>query len=311
MISIIICSKHTDISESLKNNIKNTVGCDYELVVIDNSKNNFSIFTAYNKGVEISKSPYLCFIHDDVEFISQNWGEHIINHLSKPYVGFIGVAGGQAMLRVPFGWTSYNPTYNITHTTYDKNNEPTDRKDFFSPSTDETLIPATVLDGVFLCAKKELFEKIRFDNETFNGFHSYDLDICMQSIQNGYQNFVVFEIELRHFSTGNFDKKYLLSLFRLHEKWEPYLPLFEKSISPKITSKDLYRIEKDALKRLKKRLIRAGMSNKEIYPLIKNFTLLTGTQIDLIRLILFLNITLSFNRIISIFRKKMVYQQFK
>ena len=60
MISIIICSRTPDISRELKQNIATKIGCDYELVVIDNSSNGHSIFSAYNEGVEKAKGELLC-----------------------------------------------------------------------------------------------------------------------------------------------------------------------------------------------------------------------------------------------------------
>ena len=66
MISIIICCRIQTINKDLSENIKNTVGCDYELIVIDNSQNSYSIFEAYNLGIERSNGDYLCFIHDDI-----------------------------------------------------------------------------------------------------------------------------------------------------------------------------------------------------------------------------------------------------
>lgn len=51
MISCIICSRRLDISAELKENIASTIGREYELVVIDNSKNERSIYGAYNHGV--------------------------------------------------------------------------------------------------------------------------------------------------------------------------------------------------------------------------------------------------------------------
>jgi len=68
MISLISCSRNSDISLKLKDNIAATIGCDYELVFIDNSKNSYNIFQAYNEGVSRSKGDILCFMHDDVIF---------------------------------------------------------------------------------------------------------------------------------------------------------------------------------------------------------------------------------------------------
>ena len=66
MISLIICSRTADISDELKQNIATTIGCEYELCVIDNSRNEYSIFTAYNEGVRRAKGDILCFMHDDI-----------------------------------------------------------------------------------------------------------------------------------------------------------------------------------------------------------------------------------------------------
>ena len=68
MISIIICSRTQAISKDLSENVQNTVGCDHELVIIDNSENQYSIFEAYNLGIKQSKGEYLCFAHDDILF---------------------------------------------------------------------------------------------------------------------------------------------------------------------------------------------------------------------------------------------------
>ena len=46
MISCIICSRKSDISAELKQNIQDTIGTDYELVIIDNSHSQYSIFSA-------------------------------------------------------------------------------------------------------------------------------------------------------------------------------------------------------------------------------------------------------------------------
>jgi hypothetical protein len=56
MISCVICSRQPVISAKLKENIASTVGCEYELVVIDNSTNEYSIFSAYNEGVRCAKA---------------------------------------------------------------------------------------------------------------------------------------------------------------------------------------------------------------------------------------------------------------
>ena len=41
MLSLIICSRTPRISKELERDIAETIGCEYELVVIDNTKGNF------------------------------------------------------------------------------------------------------------------------------------------------------------------------------------------------------------------------------------------------------------------------------
>ena len=71
MISIVICSRKKDVSVELKKNIAETNGCEYEMVVIDNSRNKHNIFHAYNEGVSRAKGEILSFMHDDILFHSK------------------------------------------------------------------------------------------------------------------------------------------------------------------------------------------------------------------------------------------------
>lgn len=290
----------------MANNIHDTIGCEYELIVADNSKNQFSIFSAYNWGIQKSNFLYLCFVHEDVEFQTINWGRIVIDYLNKPNTGFVGVAGGQAVLRVPFGWSSYNPFCSIIHSHISIDNKVVDEKKLLPKYPKNTIESVVTLDGVFLCAKRELFEEIKFD-ESFNGFHCYDLDISFQAIIKGYRNYVVYDIDLKHFSKGKFDINYITSLLRFQEKWEDLLPVFEHSITNETISSILYKAEKDALLRLRKRMVRTGMQNKSIYAYIKKYTRLTGKTKDKL-LLFFLPADIFFIRITSILRKKMIFQ---
>lgn len=309
MISIIICSKNKEISSSLANNIQDTVGCEYELIVIDNSENQYSIFSAYNTGITKSKFPYLCFVHDDVEFITKNWGKKVTDYLNKPDNGFIGVAGGRAILRVPYDWSSYYPLCNITHSHFDSVNNLIDKKKIKPKNHDTSSEFCLILDGVFLCARKTIFEKIQFD-ENLVGFHCYDVDICMQTIQAGFRNRVVYDIDLKHFSRGSYDKNYIDALFNFHNKWNHILPVFDQSVDKETKNKILYKTEKKTINRLRKRMIRTGMNINEIIPVIKKYVLLTGKNIDKF-LLFILKPELHLFRFISILRKKMIYQKRK
>lgn len=106
MISCIICSRSAEIPQELKDNINATIGCDYELVVIDNSANKYSIFSAYNEGVRRAKGDILCFMHEDIEFLSKDWGKAVMAHFCNASLGVLGVVGGHCLPACPCSWWS-------------------------------------------------------------------------------------------------------------------------------------------------------------------------------------------------------------
>jgi Glycosyltransferase like family len=114
MLSIIICSRNRTLSQELINNINDSIGVDYEIISVDNSENKYSIFEAYNLGITKSKYPYLCFIHEDVFFHSNNWGVNVVAHLQDKKTGILGIAGGDLVTKVPASWaTLISPSQNI------------------------------------------------------------------------------------------------------------------------------------------------------------------------------------------------------
>lgn len=221
MLSIIICSKQKNISDILAQNIQNTVGVNYEIITIDNSKNQFSIFSAYNEGFRRSKFPNLCFVHEDVYFHTQNWGAKLIEHLSNKQTGIIGLAGGRLITRVPSSWSILDKSMNIIQSDKSSN----ERLKYFTPSNyNEKLREVLLLDGVLLAMRSDIFGIIKFD-ESLNGFHAYDLDISFQSLYHGYKNFVAYDFEVEHFSKGYRDKKYFENQILVFRKWQKILPI--------------------------------------------------------------------------------------
>jgi len=305
MISIIICSRAKEISASLANNIQQTIGCEYELILIDNSHNQHSIFSAYNTGIERSKFSHLCFIHDDVEFVTTGWGNKIAKYLiNLPNIGLIGLAGGKAAFHVPFGWTSYLPVVNIIHSLPGKNSSRIEKREQTQINGDVSPQSVVLLDGVFLCANKSFFLKCSFD-ENIGGFHGYDLDISMNSFSKGYTNYVILNVDIKHYSKGTFGIEYLNTLVQIHKKWESELPFIERAC--KITPESLQKLEMKTLVRLKKRLVRSGMTFEKIKPIITKYVKEQGSGFDKYMLI-FLDIQLYLIKLTSILRKRMIAQ---
>lgn len=239
MISIIICSRSKNLSADFIKNISETTGTEFELICIDNSDNRYSIFSAYNEGVRKSKYPLLCFVHDDVYFHTKNWGLHLLRHLSSAETGIIGLAGGDLVTRIPASWLLSGVSINIIET--DKHSGKKTIKSV-PVAFQETKRSAVLLDGVFLAMRRDIFEKIYFD-EQIKGFHGYDIDISLQSVAAGYTNQVIYDISLEHFSKGVRNDLYYRNLIQIFKKWENLLPIFGENIT-ETEKNNLHKIEK-------------------------------------------------------------------
>jgi len=255
MISLIICSRNPNISPVLKDNIGKTIGVDYELIIIDNSENKYSIFQAYNEGVKRSCYPYLCFMHEDILYHTQNWGKRVLEHFEDEKIGLFGVFGGHYLPDVATWAFTGVDSGNIiqgnraSSLLEDYSTYLTESDLFFEEG--ENKIQVVAVDGVWICLPKILFNDIRFDEHTFNGFHAYDLDISMQVNKAGYKVYVINDVMIEHFSLGNFDLNYISSINIFHKKWNDSLPII-KGIELTVIEQNLRR--EFALKNLDNRL---------------------------------------------------------
>lgn len=228
MISLIICSTREKLDPVLKDNIAATIGVPYEIIHIDNSQGKYNIFEAYNIGVEKAKGEHLCFMHEDIIFHSDNWGKAVEQHLSQSFVGALGVAGGNVVLdKLDWRFYGFGQVYLI------QGNSSTEEYPGYYIShrpAEHPYVPlcqVAVLDGVWICIRKELFNQIRFDDQNFHDFHLYDSDICMQVNQLGLGVFVTHDILLEHKSEGTFSEGYKDSLAVFANKWKTCLPLIK------------------------------------------------------------------------------------
>ena len=226
MVSIIICSRESSINLNLQENIKNTIGAIYELIIIDNSENKYTIAEAYNLGIEKSKGNYLCFIHDDIFFRNTNWGNAIVNLFKEnKTLGLIGVAGSKIKSITPSGWWTCEESFKVMHIIqHQLNKEITTIKKGFKNSIIEEV---AVVDGVFLAIRKE--DKLTF-NKSSKGFHNYDLELAFQTKLKGLKVGVTSQVLLEHFSIGNLNTSWLNSTIEVHEKYKNILPLYVGNI---------------------------------------------------------------------------------
>ena len=229
MISIIICSRQSSIPEDLRYSISKTIGEEYELIIIDNSKSEYSLFSAYNEGVDRSSGDILCFCHDDIMFHSLGWGHTVLSHFKDDKdLGILGVAGSHFLPSTPMYWSSspFISEHNL-------NNDNGVYQEFFHDDffRDNNRVEVVAIDGLCFFMPHKVFESVRFDDGSYSGFHLYDMDICMQAIASGYKVAVCNDILVEHSwsekECAN-KKGYEVMDFNLSvfcKKWKDMLPI--------------------------------------------------------------------------------------
>lgn len=245
MISIIICSANEAELAQVSENIRKTVGVAYEIIAIDNRKQPRGICAVYNEGAKRARFDLLCFMHEDIEMMTADWGARVLDIFDQnPQLGLLGVAGGGYKSLAPSSWYNYhlqenggfycNLVQGYRHTGRE------DTVEYRNPRS-EPLSRVACIDGCWMCTRKEVVRRFPFDEKLLTGFHGYDLDFSI-AVNQEYQVAVTFEVLLKHFSEGNFNQTWRTQMVKVHQKWPHLLPLNIDGVP----DSSLKRIERDA-----------------------------------------------------------------
>ncbi len=227
--SIIICSRNPYITNELSENIRDTISADYELIIIDNSKSSFSIYKAYNTGIDRSSGDYLVFIHDDILIQTYGW-DKIIQKIFQENreLGLLGIAGNTIKTQMPSTWWFGAGLDYIRIIQHDKTNSRIlDKDEGFG---NNSFAEVAVIDGVFMVMKRD--SRIRFD-ESLTGYHNYDLNLSLIHHSLNKKVGVTKEITIEHLSGGKFNKDWYVSASEFHKKNYDKLPVIKEIVSSK------------------------------------------------------------------------------
>ncbi|MDC1505580.1 glycosyltransferase family protein [Winogradskyella sp.] len=231
MLSIIICSVQKDLLSTVKQNITKTVGCTYEVIDIDNALNKYSIAEAYNLGAKKATYKNLLFIHEDVAFHTQNWGEALVNLLQQTDIGLIGISGVTYKTQHPVTWSMVPQKYyriNAIQRWKSGRTEKIIQKDHDTKPYSEVV----VIDGVFMAMRLDVWQNQPFDEDHIKGFHLYDMDQSLK-IGKSYKIVVTHAILVEHFSQGSTNAIWIKESLKWHKAKASHLPLSVKPISSK------------------------------------------------------------------------------
>lgn len=221
MISVIICSASAARIEHIRQNVAETIGVEHEIIIITNAKELGGICKAYNTAAESAVFDICCFVHDDVLFLTPGWGSKVLGHFNEsPRLALIGLAGGVYKSRAISGWSTGMKEYDCCNV-IQGDAAGARRRVYLHPqagsSNPANVVPVSTLDGVWMCMRRKVWEQYPFDERNLPGFHFYDLDISLRVSQQ-YTVAVVYDIDLVHYSLGNFDAAWIDHAFRFHHE---------------------------------------------------------------------------------------------
>jgi len=151
-----------------------------------------SIFEAYNEILD-ALAPRddlegLVLLHEDTEIVDSQFCEKLRRRLGEPDVAVLGVVGARDVRSLAWwegqGFGRVVETRGVVE---------------FTPGAHDV----DTVDGLMLVLSPWTVRELRFDSNSFNGFHGYDADICFQARAAG-KRVVVDDIAVVHHTKGGY-----------------------------------------------------------------------------------------------------------
>lgn len=231
-----VCLREPKRAGRLRRHFARTARCAHECVFVDNRDRRYGLCAAYNEGVDRARGEVIVFVHDDVRFLEAGWGARLLDEFgADESLGLVGVAGGQVLARAapwwPILWDSFAVS-RVSHA-YGLRRFPRIGRlrrywvGYRNPiPSDRLRMEAVTVDGLCMAVRATVFERVRFDDVTFTGFHMYDADLCMQ-VRRTHRVLVLPDLYLKHYYRP---KPAAMALFRKDlqrflEKYRDDLPV--------------------------------------------------------------------------------------
>ncbi len=151
-----------------------------------------SIFAAYNEVLDAlaprEDLEALVLLHEDVEILDPGFCGAVRARLAEPDVAVLGVVGARRVSSLRW-WEGQG---------FGRVAETRGLVDFGGGAHD-----VETVDGLLLALSPWAVRSLRFDEETFTGFHGYDADLCFQARAAG-RRVVVEDLAVVHHTKGGY-----------------------------------------------------------------------------------------------------------
>ncbi|MBL8524755.1 MAG: hypothetical protein JNN20_13775, partial [Betaproteobacteria bacterium] len=200
-VSAIVCSIRPDYFNAVRARLgEQFADHDFELIGIHDAK---SLCEGYNRGAARAMGDVLIFCHDDIDTVHDDFGERVFHHLAHHDV--LGVVGTSRLVGGDWGYAGAPHVHGqVVH-------RPPGETGFIYLGVGlqaPVITGIQALDGVFIATHRHVWEALKFDEATFDGFHLYDIDFTWRAHLAGYRLAVPLDLLLLHFSTGRYDMKW-------------------------------------------------------------------------------------------------------
>lgn len=222
MITVVYSTRTPN--KEFQNHVNKTIGVkDFEIIEIVNN-GEFSLTECYNQGLDRSKNNIVVFCHDDI-ILGEGWGKKVLKHFKNTDYGILGKAGTTDMPEIGRWWQDSTKMVGIVSHSH----EGKTWENRYSNNFSDEIIETVILDGLFFVVHKERIKE-RFD-ESFKGFHFYDIDFTFNNHINGVKVGVMFDFKITHKSIGKTNDEWEKNREQFVEKYKEKLP---HNIKPEI-----------------------------------------------------------------------------
>lgn len=232
MISIVICSINNNYLARVSESIALTIGVEYELLVWNNIHENKGLCFVYNTMAKQARFEIICFLHEDIIFETKDWGRKLLSSFADDNeLGVIGVAGSKCKARSFSGWFTGIPGSDYANIIHQDDKE--ERRIYLNPENLPKSGKVVCIDGVFIATRKNVWDRVLFDEKNVTGFHLYDLDFSLRASQITSVA-VTFEILVRHITKGgDFGNNWVKESIKYHVKNCGTLPVMVAGFEPR------------------------------------------------------------------------------
>ncbi|KYC39084.1 glycosyl transferase family 2 [Scytonema hofmannii PCC 7110] len=253
LVSIIIPTKDlADVLDKCLTSIfEKTVYPNYEVIVIDNGSKEqetvevlakwqkkypdqfrcfpldipFNFSKINNYAVSQAKGDYLLFLNNDIEVITSDWLNAMIEQAQRPSIGSVG-----ALLLYPDNTVQHagvvmgiGGVAGHSHKYY-----PADAPGYFNQLS--TVNNYSAVTAACLMCRREVFEAVEgFEEELSVAFN--DVDLCLKIFEKGYRNIYLPHVILYHYEsksrgyedTPEKQARFCKEIEYMHNKWRKYI----------------------------------------------------------------------------------------